>query len=136
MSDLSNLDSDGLEILAAYTEARIAGKPMHIACGEAYYAGRDLPSFRHLRAPCWNEQIAANSGGKGPRSYKCPLARMMNACGADMYGGEFGSHSAAYPRTKRSLEAAAAAESKVCADMEAMHLAFLATRFAHMGFAA
>lgn len=122
-----NLDNDGVAILAAYTKARLAGEKPMGACGVAYFTGRALPSFRHLRAPCWDAQIAANSGGKGPKSYKCPLARMMNACGASMFGGEYGSHSAAYPRTKRSIESSTTVMREVMADMESMHQEFLAS---------
>ena len=135
-----HLDSDGIAILAAYTQARIAGKTPERACSEAYWAGRELPSFRHLRAPCWDEKIGQNSGGKGPRSYSSPLGEMVDMClprGNRLPFGvsNYGSHSAAYPRTKRSLEVCAYVTQQVVDAMEAMHTKYLASRFGHMGFA-
>ena len=137
----NHLDSDGLEILSAYTAARAAGKSMWEACSAAYWHGRTLKCFRHLRAHVWAEKLCANSGGKGPRSYSCPLGEMVDAClprGNRLPFGvsNYGSHSAAYPRTKKSYMAAAAVEADVSQAMEDMHLAFLVDRFGGMGIAA
>jgi hypothetical protein len=63
------------------------------------------------RATCWDEQVAANTGCR--RSYRSPLG-----CEIGVGGGEYGQHSAKWPRTVRSLREASEIQAEILAWLE------------------
>jgi len=98
---------------ATYALARGAGKTPEEAAQAAWMAVRALPEYRHLRAPCWDEQVGRfNTGCR--RSYASPLGCILGVS----WSGHYGQHSAKWPRTVSSLREAAEVRRRVIAALE------------------
>lgn len=96
---------DATYIVVLYRHARGEGLTRPEAAQRVWQALKTTPGYCHLRAPCWGEKLAKNSGAS--RSYRSPLGDVLGVT------GEFGQHCARWPRTKRSLEAAEKAAAAV-----------------------
>jgi hypothetical protein len=100
-----------LRRIAVHAYIRSGGQPQ-----AAWEAVRER--LTALRAPCWDEQVATNTGCR--RSYRSPLGCALEIPGAC---GNFGHHSARWPRTRRSRKERSAVadlvrkwlESEACA---------------------
>lgn len=108
---MTNGTNDTL-IINTYRTARAEGDTRVCAAQRAWLAVRKQPGYRHLRAPYWNERIERN--GSSCKSYRSPLGQVLGVGSL-----EYGSHSAKYPRTKRSKREGAEVEETVLAHLDA-----------------
>lgn len=104
--DAARLEEDDMDIkdliIDTYRTAIANGAGSSGGAQAVWKAIKRAEGYRHLRAPCWSEQVWLNTSSR--RSYRCPLACVLADLGlCDAWlAREFGGYCAFYPRTKRS----------------------------------
>lgn len=80
-----------------FAQARATGADSQDALDAVWNHARKIdPSLKSARAPHGLEALARNTSGR--KSYRSPVGDWLG-----LTGGDYGHHSAKWPRTKRSL---------------------------------